>query len=76
MDLYRKEIFNPMLMCMEMNNLEKTIELINANPYGNDTNLFTRSNGTTRHFQHAMKVNQVNINVPIPIPLPFFSFTN
>ncbi|MBF0675655.1 CoA-acylating methylmalonate-semialdehyde dehydrogenase [Pseudomonas sp.] len=75
MSLYREEIFGPVLICLEVDTLADAIELINANPYGNGTSLFTRSGGAARHFQHAVEVGQVGINVPIPVPLPFFSFT-
>ncbi|MDA8484899.1 CoA-acylating methylmalonate-semialdehyde dehydrogenase [Pseudomonas resinovorans] len=75
MGLYREEIFGPVLVCMEVDSLEDAIALVNANPYGNGTSLFTRSGGAARHFQHAVEVGQVGINVPIPVPLPFFSFT-
>ncbi|MBT8766833.1 CoA-acylating methylmalonate-semialdehyde dehydrogenase [Metapseudomonas boanensis] len=75
MGLYREEIFGPVLICMEVDSLEEAIALVNANPYGNGTSLFTRSGGAARHFQHAVEVGQVGINVPIPVPLPFFSFT-
>ncbi|MCO6055164.1 CoA-acylating methylmalonate-semialdehyde dehydrogenase [Pseudomonas sp. MOB-449] len=75
MGLYREEIFGPVLVCMEADSLDEAIALVNANPYGNGTSLFTRSGGAARHFQHAIEVGQVGINVPIPVPLPFFSFT-
>ncbi|WP_431482486.1 CoA-acylating methylmalonate-semialdehyde dehydrogenase [Pseudomonas solani] len=75
MGLYREEIFGPVLACMEVDDLDAAIELVNASPYGNGTSIFTRSGGAARHFQHAVEVGQVGINVPIPVPLPFFSFT-
>lgn len=75
MGLYREEIFGPVLACMEVDDLNAAIELVNASPYGNGTSIFTRSGGAARHFQHAVEVGQVGINVPIPVPLPFFSFT-
>ena len=75
MGLYREEIFGPVLACLEVDTLEEAIALVNANPYGNGTSLFTRSGGAARRYQHAVQVGQVGINVPIPVPLPFFSFT-
>ncbi len=75
MGLYREEIFGPVLACLEVESLEEAIALVNANPYGNGTSLFTRSGGAARRYQHAVQVGQVGINVPIPVPLPFFSFT-
>ncbi|MCY1399865.1 Methylmalonate-semialdehyde dehydrogenase [acylating] [compost metagenome] len=75
MTIYREEIFGPVLICLEVDTLDEAIALVNANPYGNGTSLFTRSGGAARHYQHAVEVGQVGINVPIPVPLPFFSFT-
>jgi len=75
MEIYKQEIFGPVLCCVNADNLQQAILLINANPYGNGVSLFTRSGGAARKFQHEIEVGQVGINVPIPVPLPFFSFT-
>ncbi|MCL8061410.1 aldehyde dehydrogenase family protein, partial [Pseudomonas aeruginosa] len=48
MGLYREEIFGPVLACLEVDTLEEAIALVNANPYGNGTSLFTRSGGAAR----------------------------
>jgi len=75
MNLYKEEIFGPVLACMFVDTLEEAIALINESPYGNGTSLFTSSGAAARKFQHEIEVGQVGINVPIPVPLPFFSFT-
>ena len=75
MSIYRQEIFGPVLICLEVGNLEEAIALVNANPYGNGTSIFTACGAAARKFQHEIQVGQVGINVPIPVPLPFFSFT-
>lgn len=75
MDIYKEEIFGPVLSCMEVGTLSEAIELVNRSPYGNGTSLFTSSGGAARRYQHEIDVGQVGINVPIPVPLPFFSFT-
>jgi malonate-semialdehyde dehydrogenase (acetylating)/methylmalonate-semialdehyde dehydrogenase len=49
--------------------------MINANPNGNGTALFTQSGAAARKFQEEIDVGQVGINVPIPVPVPYFSFT-
>src|SRR5690606_36611723 len=67
--------FGPVLLAMEVDTLEEAVELINHNPFGNGTSIFTASGGAARYFQHHIQVGQVGINVPIPVPLPFFSFT-
>jgi malonate-semialdehyde dehydrogenase (acetylating)/methylmalonate-semialdehyde dehydrogenase len=75
MSVYQQEIFGPVLLCMEVDTLKEAIELVNSNPYGNGTSIFTASGGAARQYQHEIEVGQVGINVPIPVPLPFFSFT-
>ncbi len=75
MSIYKEEIFGPVLLCVRVKNLSSAIQLINKNPYGNGTSIFTNSGGMARRFQHEVEVGQVGINLPIPVPLPFFSFT-
>jgi len=75
MSIYQQEIFGPVLVCLEVETLEDAIELINNNPYGNGTSIFTANGAAARKYQHEILVGQVGINVPIPVPLPFFSFT-
>ncbi|MES2909077.1 MAG: CoA-acylating methylmalonate-semialdehyde dehydrogenase [Pseudomonadota bacterium] len=75
MRIYDQEIFGPVLCVVEVDTLDDAIALINANPNGNGTGLFTRSGGAARHFQEEIDVGQVGINVPIPVPVPLFSFT-
>ncbi len=75
MRIYDQEIFGPVLCVVEVETLDDAIALINANPNGNGTGLFTRSGGAARHFQEEIDVGQVGINVPIPVPVPLFSFT-
>lgn len=75
MRIYREEIFGPVLVCLEVESLDEALALINANPYGNGTSLFTGCGAAARKFRHEVAVGQVGINVPIPVPLPFFSFT-
>ncbi len=75
MSIYQDEIFGRVLAAVSVGSLDEAIELINTNPYGNGTAIFTRSGGVARRFQSEIQVGQVGINVPIPVPLPFFSFT-
>lgn len=75
MQIYQQEIFGPVLCCMHVDTLQQAIELVNANPFGNGTSIFTASGAAARNYQSNVEVGQVGINVPIPVPLPFFSFT-
>ena len=60
---------------MNVDTHEEAISLVNSNPYGNGTSIFTASGRTARKYRHEVEVGQVGINIPIPVPLPFFSFT-
>jgi len=75
MTCYKEEIFGPALVTLTVDTLDEAIELINNNPYGNGTALFTTNGATARKFTQEIDVGQVGINVPIPVPLPMFSFT-
>ncbi len=75
MDIYKEEIFGPVLCVMAADTLDEAIAMINENPNGNGTAIFTRSGAAARHFQEEIDVGQVGINVPIPVPVPMFSFT-
>jgi malonate-semialdehyde dehydrogenase (acetylating) / methylmalonate-semialdehyde dehydrogenase len=74
MAVYRDEIFGPVLVVLRVASLGAAIDLVNRNPYGNGSALFTRSGGAARRFQNEIEVGMVGINVPIPVPMAFFSF--
>ncbi|HEY2779659.1 MAG TPA: CoA-acylating methylmalonate-semialdehyde dehydrogenase [Steroidobacteraceae bacterium] len=75
MKIYTTEIFGPVMVIVGVNTLDEAITLINNNPFGNGTGIFTQSGAAARKFQNEIDVGQVGINVPIPVPVPFFSFT-
>ncbi|KAI8025193.1 hypothetical protein LOK49_LG02G03130 [Camellia lanceoleosa] len=75
MECYKEEIYGPVLLCMEANNLEEAINIVNRNKYGNGASIFTTSGAAARKFQTEVEAGQVGINVPVAAPLPFFSFT-
>ena len=75
MRIYDEEIFGPVLVILEADTLDEAVALVNANPNGNGTAVFTQSGAAARKFQEDIDVGQVGINVPIPVPVPLFSFT-
>ena len=75
MEIYRTEIFGPVLVVLSVPTLDEAIALVNRNPMGNGVGLFTQSGAAARKFQSDIDVGQVGINIPIPVPVPFFSFT-
>ena len=74
MTIYQDEIFGPVLVVVRAATLEEALAIVNANPYGNGTAIFTRSGAAARLFEHEVQVGMIGINVPIPVPMAFFSF--
>ena len=74
MDVYREEIFGPVLSVVRSDSVDDAIALINANPYGNGTAIFTSSGEAARRFQRGVHVGMIGINVPVPVPMAFYSF--
>ncbi|GEK78695.1 CoA-acylating methylmalonate-semialdehyde dehydrogenase [Agrococcus baldri] len=71
---YKEEIFGPVLSIVRVSSYEEGLELINGNPYGNGTAIFTNDGGAARRFQNEVQVGMVGINVPIPVPVGYHSF--
>jgi len=74
MSIYRDEIFGPVLVVLRARTLDEAIAIVNANPYGNGTAIFTESGGAARRFEDEVQVGMVGINVAIPVPVAFYSF--
>ncbi len=74
MDSYRNEIFGPVLEVMRVGTYGDAVRLVNDNPYGNGTAIFTRDGGAARAFQFEVQAGMVGINVPIPVPVAYYSF--
>jgi malonate-semialdehyde dehydrogenase (acetylating)/methylmalonate-semialdehyde dehydrogenase len=74
MDCYRDEIFGPVLTVMRVKTYDEAVKLVNDNPYGNGTAIFTRDGGAARQFQFEVDAGMVGINVPIPVPVAYYSF--
>jgi malonate-semialdehyde dehydrogenase (acetylating)/methylmalonate-semialdehyde dehydrogenase len=74
MDSYRAEIFGPVLEIVRVPTYTDAVKIINDNPYGNGTAIFTRDGGAARQFQFEVEAGMVGINVPIPVPVAYYSF--
>src|SRR2546427_10571938 len=74
MDNYRDEIFGPVLGVTRVTTYDEAVRLVNENPYGNGTAIFTRDGGVARQFQFDGQAGMVGINVPIPVPVAYYSF--
>src|SRR5215211_644201 len=74
MDSYRNEIFGPVLEVVRVPTYTDAVQLVNDNPYGKGTAIFTRDGGAARQFQFEVEAGMVGINVPIPVPVAYYSF--
>jgi malonate-semialdehyde dehydrogenase (acetylating) / methylmalonate-semialdehyde dehydrogenase len=74
MDAYKDEIFGPVLGVTRVETYDEAVRLVNENPYGNGTAIFTRDGGVARQFQFDVQIGMVGINVPIPVPVAYYSF--
>jgi malonate-semialdehyde dehydrogenase (acetylating) / methylmalonate-semialdehyde dehydrogenase len=74
MACYRDEIFGPVLSVVRARGYDEAMAIINGNPYGNGTAIFTNDGGAARRFTHEVEVGMVGINVPIPVPMAYYSF--
>ena len=74
MSIYTDEIFGPVLSVVRVPSYDAALELVNANPYGNGTAIFTNDGGAARRFSTEVQVGMVGVNVPIPVPMAYYSF--
>jgi malonate-semialdehyde dehydrogenase (acetylating)/methylmalonate-semialdehyde dehydrogenase len=74
MAAYDDEIFGPVLSVTRVETYREAVELVNENPFGNGTAIFTRDGGAARQFQFDVQAGMVGINVPIPVPVAYYSF--
>ncbi len=74
MDIYKKEIFGPVLSCVRAQTYDEAIGMALSHEYGNGTAIFTRDGDTARDFANRINIGMVGINVPIPVPLAYHTF--
>ena len=74
MDVYTQEIFGPVLSVLRVETVDDAIAMVNANPYGNGTAIFTSSGEAARRFERGVTVGMIGINVPVPVPMAYYSF--
>jgi len=74
MDIYKEEIFGPVLSTVRVPDYEAAIKLVQENPYANGVAIFTREGDAARDFVNRIEVGMVGINVPIPVPVGYHSF--
>jgi malonate-semialdehyde dehydrogenase (acetylating) / methylmalonate-semialdehyde dehydrogenase len=74
MDAYKDEIFGPVLGITRVETYDEAVRMVNENPYGNGTAIFTRDGGVARQFEFDVQAGMVGVNVPIPVPVAYYSF--
>ena len=74
MQIYKDEIFGPVLSVVRVNSYEKALELVNNHKFGNGSSIYTSNGEISRHFTTNCKIGMVGVNVPIPVPMAFHSF--
>ncbi|TIB39878.1 hypothetical protein E3P86_00935 [Wallemia ichthyophaga] len=75
LDIYKTEVFGPVLLLLEAETLDEAVQIINKNKYGNGASIFTESGSAARLFESKVEPGQIGINIPLPVPLPFFSWS-
>jgi malonate-semialdehyde dehydrogenase (acetylating)/methylmalonate-semialdehyde dehydrogenase len=74
-DIWKTEIFGPVLSMMHVNTIEEAIELANSHAYGNQASLFTSSGSAARKFRYEVEAGNVGINIGVAAPMAFFPFS-
>jgi malonate-semialdehyde dehydrogenase (acetylating)/methylmalonate-semialdehyde dehydrogenase len=74
MSIYTDEIFGPVLSVVRVDSYDAALDLVNSNPYGNGTAIFTNDGGAARRYQNEVQVGMIGVNVPIPVPMAYYSF--
>ena len=74
MSIYTDEIFGPVLCVVRVPSYDDALQMVNENPWGNGTAIFTNDGGAARRFQTEVEVGMIGVNVPIPVPTAYYSF--
>ncbi len=74
MDIYKTEIFGPVLSVVRAKTYEEALDLPMSHEYGNGVSIFTRDGDTARDFASRINIGMVGVNVPIPVPLAYHTF--
>ena len=74
MEIYKTEIFGPVLSVVRAKNYEEALDLPMKHEYGNGVAIYTRDGDAARDFASRINIGMVGVNVPIPVPLAYHSF--
>jgi len=74
-EVFRTEIFGPVMGLMHVSDLDEAIALVNSAAYGNMACLFTNSGAAARKFRHQAQAGNIGINIGVAAPMAFFPFS-
>lgn len=73
--IFRTELFGPLLGMMRPTSIEEAIAWVNQIPFGNAATIFTRDGNAARRFAREAECGMIGINVGVPAPMALFSFS-
>jgi malonate-semialdehyde dehydrogenase (acetylating)/methylmalonate-semialdehyde dehydrogenase len=74
-EIWKTEIFGPVLSMMHVDTIDEAIKLANSHAYGNQASLFTSSGSVARKFRYEVEAGNVGINIGVAAPMAFFPFS-
>jgi malonate-semialdehyde dehydrogenase (acetylating)/methylmalonate-semialdehyde dehydrogenase len=74
-EIWKTEIFGPVLSLMHVNTIDEAIALANSGVYGNQASLFTSSGSAARKFRYEVEAGNIGINIGVAAPMAFFPFS-
>jgi len=74
-EIFRTEIFGPVMGMLHVESLDEAIQLANSGAYGNMACIFTRSGGAARQFRSAVMAGNIGVNIGVAAPMAFFPFS-
>jgi malonate-semialdehyde dehydrogenase (acetylating)/methylmalonate-semialdehyde dehydrogenase len=74
-EIWKTEIFGPVLGLMHVDTIDEAIALANSQAYGNQASLFTSSGSAARKFRYEVDAGNIGINIGVAAPMAFFPFS-
>jgi len=75
MRVAREEIFGPVLSVMHVDSLDEAIALVNNDPRGNGTSIFTENGAVVREYSRRVEVGMVGVNIGVAASPAYFPFS-
>jgi malonate-semialdehyde dehydrogenase (acetylating)/methylmalonate-semialdehyde dehydrogenase len=75
MSAAKEEIFGPVLSLMHAESLDEAIEIVNRDPRGNGTSIFTENGAAVREYARRIEVGMVGVNIGVAASPAYFPFS-